>query len=316
MHGRADMRAAEMARPEPTIVHEGLAIYTFGAGAPLLLMPYPHGASVVGAPAPTALIDGLVRLGRRVITFDPPAAGRSTRPARLAMAEVLDCAEEALAASDTTGAVDVLGHSQGALAALAYAIERPRRVRRLILIGAAAGGPSYLHAPGAIWNRSHPAFWRFGMAAMLLTLTRRLAAQKMMLNVVTRASFVNHSCTQRRPVRPRDWLRSAEPRIWWANVARHLDYRPHLADVAVPSLILAGRYDPQTPVACAQELAHGLPHARLHVFAHSGHCPFIEEPERFWCAIATFLDAPVDVAHIAVQGTDECAAPSRAAHDG
>jgi pimeloyl-ACP methyl ester carboxylesterase len=130
-----------MTRPESVLVRGGLAIYAFGAGPPLLLMPYPHGTRVAGDPVPTALYDGLVRIRRRVVTFDPPGAGRSTRPARLAMSEMLGCAEEALAACDATAAVDVLGHSQGALAALAFAIERPPRVRRLILVGAAAGPP-------------------------------------------------------------------------------------------------------------------------------------------------------------------------------
>ena len=55
----------------------GLAVYLFGEGEPLLLMPYPHAASVAGGPTLTALVDGLVALGREVITFDPPAAGRS-----------------------------------------------------------------------------------------------------------------------------------------------------------------------------------------------------------------------------------------------
>jgi proline iminopeptidase len=95
----------------------------------------------------------------------------------------------------------------------------------------------------------------------------------------------------------RDWFRPAEPRIRWANVARHLDYRGRLMDVAAPTLVIVGRHDPQTPVACAEELAARLPHARLRVFAHSGHYPFIEESERFWAEVAAFLALPVEDAH-------------------
>jgi hypothetical protein len=48
-------------------VHNGLAIFRFGAGEPLLFMPYPHGLSVVGDPKPTEIIAGFVRMGHQVV---------------------------------------------------------------------------------------------------------------------------------------------------------------------------------------------------------------------------------------------------------
>jgi len=45
--------------PVPYSHSASLAIYRFGEGKPILFMPYPHPASVVGDPTPTALIDGL-----------------------------------------------------------------------------------------------------------------------------------------------------------------------------------------------------------------------------------------------------------------
>jgi pimeloyl-ACP methyl ester carboxylesterase len=280
-----------MGRPELAIIHDGLAVYSFGDGEPILFMPYPHAASVVGDATPAALSNGVVCRGRRVITFDPPQAGRSTRPARLDMAEMLACADESLVCFGITGPVDVIGHSQGGIAALAFAIARPARVRRLILVGAAASGPSYLHAAGAIWNRSHPAFWRCGLIAMLLPLTRRLAAQNLMLNAIGRASYVNPAIAPRRRVCPRDWLRPAAPRIWWANVARRLDYRSALHTITAPTLVLVGRHDPQTPPVCAEELAAGIPQSHLAIFEHSGHYPFIEETDAFWATVERFLES-------------------------
>jgi pimeloyl-ACP methyl ester carboxylesterase len=238
---------------------------------------------------PAAIIEGLEQADRQVITFDPPGAGRSTRRARLDLAEMLDAAEEALQNCGVNGPVDMVGHSQGAFVALAFAIERTPRVRRLILIGAGAGGPSWMRAPGAIWNRSHPAHWRFGLWASVYQLTRRLAAQKLMLNVVIRASWVDQSRAQQQHVSPQDWFRSAQPRTQWGQVARHLDYRPRLGEVRAPALVLTGRHDPQMPVACAQELAAGIPNARLVLFERSGHYPFLEEPGAFWATVRAFL---------------------------
>jgi pimeloyl-ACP methyl ester carboxylesterase len=277
--------------PVPYAQSDDLAIYRFGQGEPVLFMPYPHAASVVGDPMPTAIIWGLEQADRQVITFDPPGAGRSTRPARLDLEEMLDGAQEALQSCSVNGPVVVVGHSQGAFVALAFAIERPQRVRRLILIGAGAGGPSWMRAPGALWNRSHPAHWHWVLWASVYQLTRRLAAQKLMFNVVSRASWVDQSRAQQQHVSPWDWFRSAHPRTQWGQVARRLDYRPRLEEVRVPTLVLTGRQDPQMPVACAQELAAGIPNARLVLFEWSGHYPFLEEPGTFWATVRAFLIA-------------------------
>ncbi len=284
-----EVAAAPRKAPVPCAQSDGLALYRFGQGEPILFMPYPHAASVVGDLMPTAIIEGLEQAERQVVTFDPPGAGRSTRPARLDLAEMLEGAEEALQHCGVNGSLDVVGHSQGAFVALAFAIEHPKRVRRLILIGAGAGGPSWMRAPGALWNRSHPAHWHWVLWASVYQLTRRLAAQKLMFNVVSRASWVDQSRAQQQHVSLRDWFRSAHPRTQWGQVARRLDYRPRLREVRAPTLVLTGRQDPQMPPACAQELAAGIPNARLVLFERSGHYPFLEEPGAFWATVHAFL---------------------------
>jgi pimeloyl-ACP methyl ester carboxylesterase len=274
----------------PSLMHHGLAAYAIGSGEPVLLIPYPHAATVAGYRTLTALAEGLEALGRRVVTFDPPGAGRSTRPMRLDMPEMLECSEEALAVCGLeTGPVDVMGHSQGGFAALAFAIERPERVRHLVLVGAGAGGPSWMRAEGAIWNRSHPDYWRFGLRSSLYFLSRRLAAQKLMYNLVFRDSYVDRTRFVPKPISLPDWLRPAHPRTRWGLVARRIDYRPRLKEVRAPTLLLVGRHDPQMPPACSEELERGIPDARLAVFEKSGHYPFIEEPEAFWATVGDFL---------------------------
>jgi pimeloyl-ACP methyl ester carboxylesterase len=111
-----------------------------------------------------------------------------------------------------------------------------------------------------------------------------------MLNAVFRASYVDRARFAPAPVAWRDWLRPGRPRLWWnQRVARHLDYRGRLGEVRAPTLVLAGRHDPQMPPACGEELARGIPGARLVVFERSGHYPFIEEQGAFWAAIGGFL---------------------------
>jgi hypothetical protein len=87
-----------------------LAVYRFGSGQQVLLMPGPHRFQQPGDRTADALIAGLTQLGRQVITFDPPASGRSTRAARLGMPEMHQCADEALDVCGVAGPVDALGH--------------------------------------------------------------------------------------------------------------------------------------------------------------------------------------------------------------
>jgi pimeloyl-ACP methyl ester carboxylesterase len=123
----AELGPMAVASTQSTIAcreHTGLAVYRLGSSSPLLLMPTPHGFVVRPTPeGPMATL--LAALGRAVITFDPPGAFRSTRPARVDLFEMLGCAAEALAACGVDGPVDVVGHSMSGLCALAFAVEQP-----------------------------------------------------------------------------------------------------------------------------------------------------------------------------------------------
>jgi len=277
---------------EPYKLVDGLAVYRFGAGRPALFMPYPHAASLIGDPVPGALIEHLLALGREVVSFDSPGSGRSTRPMQLSFGEMLSCAEEALQVCGIREPVEVVGHSQSAFATLVLAIEKPAWVNRLVLIGGAASGPSYLNAPGALWNQSHPEFWKLASLGILYLLTRRLAVQNHMFNLIFRVSYVNPKFVQPIPVHVTDWFKPAFPRTRWADYARHQDYRSRLGEVKAPTLLLVGRHDPQCPPACSEEMARGIPGSRLVLFEQSGHYPFLEEPQKFAKELKAFLEKP------------------------
>ncbi len=279
--------------PTPYQIHAGLAVYAFGQGEPVLFMPGPHRLEKPGDRMADALVQGLVTLNRRVVTYDPPGSGRSTRPARLGMAEMHDCADEALAVVGAAEPVDVLGHSMGGLAALAYAVERPQRVKRLVLVGTGSGGPAYVNAPGALWERHHPAYGQMALRSLLHLLWPRRGSEKVLMNFIQRQSFHDPRYVQPVPVTWADWLRPRQGRTDWHSVARRLDYAPRLASVRAPTLVLCGCYDPQYPPSSSRQLAERIPHARLVLFERSGHYPFIEEADRFWQAVQEFL-APED----------------------
>jgi proline iminopeptidase len=283
--------------PQPVYIRDGLAIYHVGQGDPVFLMPGPHRFQRPGLRSADALIDGLTTLGRSVITYDPPGSGRSTRPARIGMAEMLGCADEALTACEVSGPVDALGHSMGGLAVLGYALQQPQRVRRLVLVGTGVGGPAYVRAPGSLWAPGHPGFAGVARLGTLHLALRRRATERLLNNHIQRWSFVDRTLATPAAVRLSDWIRPQQGRADWHRIARRLDYRPHLPDLTMPVMVLCGRHDPQFPPSASQQLAEGIPGAQLVWFDESGHFPFIEQAAAFWEAVARFLTLGPGAAH-------------------
>jgi proline iminopeptidase len=238
------------------------------------------------------LTDTIAGLRRSVVTFDPPGAYRSTRSMRCDIGEMVDCALESLDVAGVGPPVDVVGHSMGALCALALAIERPWVLRRLVLVGGCSG-----FAAVRRWSIPHNwSPWRdrqwwactwYGAQHMLGR--GSLATYRRLDNLVEAASFVDSRHAQLVPVSPADARRPPPPRACWLRAVRRVDYRRRLEDVRAPTLVLVGRQDPQTPLPSSDELVSGIADARLEVFERSGHSPFVEEPEECRRVIGSFL---------------------------
>lgn len=73
------------------------------------------------------------------------------------------------------------------------------------------------------------------------------------------------------------------------TLSKEYDLRPHLSEISIPALVLQGRYDWVTPMSGAQEMAQQIPNAKLHVFEHSGHVVFMEEPEELVSVIKQWI---------------------------
>ncbi len=295
---------AEYGRTRPFVppdsVVNGLAVYAVSdvcAGDPLLLFPYPH-SHTTEPMAQTPLAEILIRMGRSAITFDVPGAYRSTREPIGDMDEMVRCADEALDRFEIQEPVDVVGHSMGGLAALAYAIERPQRVRRLVLITTMSGFPAAARwgLPGSAFRIYEPDYWRIILWGLRLNAGRGdFALHKKLQNLMKRISFYDGAHFSPVEVDADDRHKGVPIRtVWSRNMYRRLSYVRRLREVTAPTLILAGRFDPQAPLQCSEELLRGLPDAKLLIFERSGHFPFIEERESFVRAVELFLDADIE----------------------
>jgi pimeloyl-ACP methyl ester carboxylesterase len=67
------------------------------------------------------------------------------------------------------------------------------------------------------------------------------------------------------------------------------DYRALLPSIAVPALVVCGSNDPVAPPAFAEEIARGIPGARLEIIDGAGHVANADAPERFNALLRDFL---------------------------
>jgi pimeloyl-ACP methyl ester carboxylesterase len=68
-----------------------------------------------------------------------------------------------------------------------------------------------------------------------------------------------------------------------------VDSRPHLAAIACPTLVVAGREDAIMPMEVSEEMARGIPGARLAVLEHCGHLSTLECPEEATALLRAWL---------------------------
>jgi pimeloyl-ACP methyl ester carboxylesterase len=77
------------------------------------------------------------------------------------------------------------------------------------------------------------------------------------------------------------------------RAARGVMRRPmqrHVRRVASPTLIMWGARDYLLPVTAARQLQRLIPGARLVIYSQSGHCPMVDQPDRWNRDVQDFLD--------------------------
>jgi len=279
---------------EPASIEDGLAVYAVGSGEPVLLLPYPH-AHTVEPMAQGPIADALVGMDRMVITFDVPGAYQSTREPEGDMDEMLSAAIETLDRMGIDQPIDVVGHSMSGLTALAFAVEYPDRTNKLVLIGAMSGFPAVLKhgMPKSVWKMTDADYWRFIFLGLKVKSGfGTLADHKRLQNIMSRESYYDKSMFTGLSIEPNDKHQGIPIRekVWGGNLFNQLDYSDRLSSVKAPTLIVAGRHDPEAPPACSEELNEGIQSSELIIFELSGHYPFLEEPEAFAEVLQQFLN--------------------------
>jgi pimeloyl-ACP methyl ester carboxylesterase len=174
----------------------------------------------------------------------------------------------------------ILGVSQGAASAIAYAARHPERVSHLVLLGAfAAGrrdreGVAQRQAMATLirtgWAQENPAFRQLFATLFIPGATRELAE-----------AFTEQ---QRRTT-------SAECAARYYDAASQLDVRDLLAKVSAPTLVLHSRGDAVVPIEAGRLIASSIPNARFVALPGQNHMLLEDEPAmaRFFEELRDFL---------------------------
>jgi proline iminopeptidase len=180
----------------------------------------------------------------------------------------------------------VLGHSFGGWVALTLAVRYPELPGGLLLCSTSPRGTDYLDldlveqlvgkelreiaARNAVGQASEEDMQRFGKA--LFPIFNDPPKPELLATIFSRM------------ILNREIIAYMEERL-----RNEYDVRPQLTSIMVPTLVLHGRYDWVTSLRGAEEIAHNIPHARLHVFERAGHILPAEVPEEVIQVVRTFL---------------------------
>jgi pimeloyl-ACP methyl ester carboxylesterase len=174
------------------------------------------------------------------------------------------------------GKFALAGHSMGGYVALEIMRRAPQRVERLALLNTNARPDS----PESTENRRRlVALAERDFDAAVATLLQRQLSPAHLADPALTATITQMA---------RSVGREAFARQQQAIMGR-ADSRPDLARIACPTLVVAGKDDAIMPLALLQELAEGIPGARLEVIDGCGHVPMLERPEAVTDALHLWL---------------------------
>ncbi|MCC6916300.1 MAG: pimeloyl-ACP methyl ester esterase BioH [Nitrosomonas sp.] len=169
----------------------------------------------------------------------------------------------------------VCGWSLGGQVAIRLALRVPERVQQLVLV---ASTPCFVKR----------ADWPWGMDAATLTLfmenLARDYAQTLNRFLTLQVSGSEDQTRVLAQLRKRVLCdQSPDPITLQAGlkILQTSDLRAELSQIEQPVLLIHGRNDVITPVGAADWMQQHLSRARLTLFPHCGHAPFLSFPEQF-----------------------------------
>jgi poly(3-hydroxyalkanoate) depolymerase len=215
---------------------------------------------------------------RPVIRFDMPGVGGS--PAPVLPYHLATSAPLLAGLLDQLGypQADVLGISWGGALAQQFALSRPDRVRRLVLVATGTGALMVPARPTILLRMLTPR--RHRDAGYAARIAGHLYGGSARTDPAVARDLL-HATTRLGPAR--GYFYQLISAAGWTSL-------PRLARLRPPALILAGDDDPIIPLVNARIMRWLIKNSQLHVY-QGGHLELAARPDRIAPVVEAFLDA-------------------------
>ena len=236
-----------------------------------------------------------------LVLLDPRGTGGSDRPAdprAYAIEDYVDDVEE-LRLDLGLERINLFGHSHGGIVAMAYAARQPDRVERLILASTLPRwAPEQEAAMGEmVASHANEPWYADAKAALDAEQAGDFETDEEMADLAFREFpfyFSRYGDEERAYM---EMLR-ADPanadtlRFFNQEILATFDLRPELEMITAPTLVITGADDFITGPVPAAEIEQGLADVAKVIIPNCGHFLFVEAPEAFGEAVASFLGVP------------------------
>ena len=243
-------------------------------------------------------IGALAETGRQVIFYDQLGCGLSDHPHDPSLWEVPLFVEEIGAVRQALGLekLHILGQSWGGMLGMEYALTQPQGLESLIIANSPASMTQWVSEANRLRaelpDKVQATLLRHEDAgttdspeyveAMMVFYGRHVCRVDPLPEYVQRSFAqidadpeVYHTMNG-----PSEFFVVGKLKPW--------DITPRLGEIAVPALVLSGRYDEATPLI-AETVQRGIPGAEWVLFEESSHMPHVEETERYLEVADEFL---------------------------
>lgn len=210
----------------------------------------------------------------RTLRYDQRGQGLSTcPPPPYSMGALVKDLEALLDHLEIRNAV-LVGTSLGGMVAQGLAVKRLDQVRAMVLSGTA----TKLATP-PIWDARIDRIRSVGLDTYIEEMMPRLLARK--FRDTREAAVINDLLTRR----------DAEGYIGACHAISGTDFYATTASLTLPTLVMAGSEDGETPPDLVREMSDLIKGAHFELLRGTGHFPMIEQPQTFAKHLSAFLSS-------------------------